>query len=75
VPALLPVGDLYLNAGERARGDNDIAVAAASAMPQLHGALLPPALGANSDEAQGARWHRQLRLPDLVSVSSGAREL
>jgi hypothetical protein len=73
VPALLPVGDLYLNAGERARRDHDIAVTAASAMPQLHGALLPPTLGADSDEAQGARWHRQLRLPD--SVSSGAREL
>jgi len=67
VPALLPVGDLYLNAGERARRDHDIAVTAASAMPQLHGALLPPTLGPNSDEAQGARWHRQLTLPHLVS--------
>jgi hypothetical protein len=75
VPALLPVGDLYLNAGERARRDHDIAVTAASAMPQLHGALLPPTLGADSDEAQGARWHKQLRLPNLVLVPSGAGEV
>jgi hypothetical protein len=69
--ALLPVGDLCLNAGEHPRRDPDFAVAAASAMPQLYGALLPSALGADSGESQGAHWQIQLRLPMLRFFRSG----